>query len=274
MGTSGPGASYRLLRYSCQNMRTCRQQGDPIIAGPVLFELKVESVMRVGRWIWGCNDAARKFLNTAYERWARQLLGAELWRNAAAAQLELGWALCGEARVVFVVAMARARFWQDSRTVAGCLFAGLKGCEQSCWSTQSLSLLQVPYSALQLSVWGPPSAVLSSQASWLMLCQHRSLCRLRLGLLELGHSNKKHTRALPVQRVACNMISRCIYQHILCQCSKFSGPRDSFTLAGGCVDSSANVLACRPEHAAFWPLLGLAAAVEEKAEVFWKTAVL
>ena len=46
-----------------------------------------------------------------FERWAKDLLGADAWRNAAVATCEVGWSLTGAARGVREVALRRARLW-------------------------------------------------------------------------------------------------------------------------------------------------------------------
>ena len=53
--------------------------------------------------------AAKSIIDNVYERWARQLLGGDTWRNAAVATSEVGWRISGYARVVQAVALRSAR---------------------------------------------------------------------------------------------------------------------------------------------------------------------
>ena len=50
-------------------------------------------------------------MNKQYQTWARQLLGADSWRNWAQIYGVLGWCMSGYARIVRLIAMSRARLW-------------------------------------------------------------------------------------------------------------------------------------------------------------------
>ena len=63
----------------------------PLCVGILLFELKVESVLRFGRHLWATDNEAMSIIVSAYARWARQLIGADPWRKSAVCQGELGW---------------------------------------------------------------------------------------------------------------------------------------------------------------------------------------
>ena len=81
----------------------------PITLAVDLFESKVDSLLDFGRWLFTLSASACLGVNTAQSSWARALLGAESWRNAAVCERELGWLLSGFARGVRSVALRRAR---------------------------------------------------------------------------------------------------------------------------------------------------------------------
>ena len=72
----------------------------PLPAAVEIFDIKIDSIITSGRWIWlGCPEAVSlcdAFLN----RCARCFLGAEPWRNELVIRSELGWHLTGWQRVL------------------------------------------------------------------------------------------------------------------------------------------------------------------------------
>jgi fatty acid-binding protein DegV len=47
----------------------------PLAIACVIFNLKVEPVLRFARWLWGMDKEAIQIMSDAYDRWARELLG-------------------------------------------------------------------------------------------------------------------------------------------------------------------------------------------------------
>ena len=76
-----------------------------------LFESKVDSLMEMGRWLFVMVPDAESLVNSAYDNWAKTVIGADWYRNRGTCTSELGWAMSGYHRVVLVVAMRRARLW-------------------------------------------------------------------------------------------------------------------------------------------------------------------
>ena len=48
----------------------------PLALGLAAFDIKVESMLRFGRWLWGIWPECLEVLDRAYKRWSRSLLGA------------------------------------------------------------------------------------------------------------------------------------------------------------------------------------------------------
>lgn len=86
-----------------------RARAIPLHLAVLLFEAKLDAVMMHGRWLH-INEESSRTLDCAYERWAKELLGGDPWRNGAVARSELGWKTSGFARTVQAVALRRARF--------------------------------------------------------------------------------------------------------------------------------------------------------------------
>ncbi|CAE8644499.1 unnamed protein product, partial [Polarella glacialis] len=125
----------------------------PLALGDVLFTLKVESVMRFGRWLWGLDARVRLFLDAAYESWAKGFLAADHWRSSAVARGEIGWILSGSARCVLDVACRRASFWRHAHdTLAGGIFFRSHAIPGPTWASLSAALLS-EWGLLDLPEW-------------------------------------------------------------------------------------------------------------------------
>lgn len=114
----------------------------PLTVAMEIFELKVESVLRVGRWLYALACGAQARLNELFESWARSLLGADPWRNGGVARSELGWHLCGFARAVRCVALRRARLWSRGASDWYGTFFAHAGTLEVGWAHSSAALLQ------------------------------------------------------------------------------------------------------------------------------------
>ena len=63
---------------------------------------------------------AIQIMSDAYDRWARELLGAPPFNNAEVCKAEIGWNLSAEGKAVYEAALVRCVFWKQSRdTLAG-----------------------------------------------------------------------------------------------------------------------------------------------------------
>jgi hypothetical protein len=74
-----------------------------------LFEGKVDSILEYSRWLCATSHGAMQRYDEAADLWARTLLGADSWRNAAVCAGELGWRLTGAARAACSIAARQAR---------------------------------------------------------------------------------------------------------------------------------------------------------------------
>ena len=81
----------------------------PWLAVCTLFWSKVDSILDMGRWLFIMVPNAQEIIDESYVRWSRVLLGADWWRNPGACTSELGISLSGFARVVYAVAIKRAK---------------------------------------------------------------------------------------------------------------------------------------------------------------------
>jgi len=76
-----------------------------------MFEVKMEGIMWVGRWLFIIEDEAQEILDSCYENWARGLLAAPRWRSGLISAGELGWHQSGFQRGLVDLAMRRAKLW-------------------------------------------------------------------------------------------------------------------------------------------------------------------
>ena len=113
----------------------------PLPLAVELFEAKVDARVQPGRWLFALTDGVCALLDEQYDSWARGLLGAKPWNNAAVAASELGWSLSGTARAVKAVAFRRATIWQlQDDDIYKLAFLHARGA--GTWSWKSLAMLQ------------------------------------------------------------------------------------------------------------------------------------
>ena len=117
--------------------------GLPFAFGLLLFESVGDGYLRFGRWLLATSPGAKELFNNAFEKWARQLVGAPPWRSGAIASFECGWQLDGFSRAIVDVALRRARLWLLPRED---FYAALfRTCSESncgpSWARASLEIL-------------------------------------------------------------------------------------------------------------------------------------
>ena len=94
-----------------------------------IFEERVEGAIRFARWLLAVAPGAEEKLDARYNEWGLAFLGAPVWRNAAVAGVELGWALSGAGRAIVDVAMKRAAFWATGESdIYGAVFRRAHNC--------------------------------------------------------------------------------------------------------------------------------------------------
>ena len=76
-----------------------------------IFWSKVFSSLCLGSWLFSIAPEAQRVLDAILQSWAKQLLGASQWQNAAVAMSELGWDTSGFFLVASGVALRRAKLW-------------------------------------------------------------------------------------------------------------------------------------------------------------------
>ena len=104
---------------------------------------------------------------------------------------------------------------------------------------------------------------------WGALVAQRSFCRLRAGLLTLGHKAGYPSAARQVQCVACNGWTQSICSHILLRCARFVDARNRMVEAGVDVTSLSAVLKTQPQEPQFAAVALLAKEIETAAQNFW-----
>ena len=113
---------------------------------------KVFPSLCVGSWLLGVAPDAQNILDSTLKSWAKQLLGASEWQNAATVFLELGWDSSGFFIVVSHVALRRAKLWSMP---AEDLYASVFRCSHAwptSWAHQSQALLKA-YDILDFPSW-------------------------------------------------------------------------------------------------------------------------
>ena len=114
----------------------------PLAAAAHIFDMEIDASLRFGRWLLATAEGALARLDSAYEGWARALLGSHPWRDGAVAVSELGWSLSGGARAILDIASRRAGLWllPDGDLYKGIFVLGHISTGRT-WASVSLALL-------------------------------------------------------------------------------------------------------------------------------------
>ena len=145
----------------------------PYVAVCALFWSKVDSILDMGRWLLILVPNAQDIIDQAYVRWSRILLGVDWWRNAAACTSEMGFTHSGFARVVYAVAIKRAKLWLRGENDWHARFffaANAQGCGWAACSALLLSTWQLQ----DWPEWAVPGTSLDSYRSYVLSVLSRS----------------------------------------------------------------------------------------------------
>jgi hypothetical protein len=128
----------------------------------------------------------------------------------------------------------------------------------------SKHIIPVPY------VPPPPCATTCGPLPFETQLQLRDFCRLRAGLLHLGHAGGHRTAAKSKQCVLCDSKVLNIYTHVLLLCPGVASEREAARNKAACLDSARAVLSTPPSHPAFQTVVALCSSVAEKEGAFWR----
>ena len=138
---------------------------------------------------------------------------------------------------------------------------------QSCAS----HLIPFPYAELRDTSVLSPDDVWHSDLPWEALRGHRSLCRLRAGILELAHVNGRRTSASIKSCIFCSKKIRASHLHVLGECHVSQHP--SFPTAWshlGPKERSKALLCSTPADEWFSGVCTVARAIEIECFRFWR----
>ena len=261
----------------------------PLAVVAVLFELKVEATLRFGRWLWGLSSEVQCFLTTTYENWARQLLGAKPWNNAASCQADLGWTFDASDRIAFDIASVRQRLWTLEGTIAGRLFRSSHVSNVPSWASISRQFL-ASKDILDWPTWVSRRAAetgsykqyvkhtlmktgstylkdsLGLNLPWNVLLSQRAVIQVRRDYVVFGHVNGKKSKARVQECILCQKRYSNVKFHIVNACA-------------GLVDVRRPCLVyfpqrldfdIHPSHPGYMPVALFAQELVRRARLFWK----
>ena len=261
----------------------------PLAVVAVLFELKVEATLRFGRWLWGLSSEVQCFLTTTYENWARQLLGAKPWNNAASCQADLGWTFDASDRIAFDIASVRQRLWTLEGTIAGRLFRSSHVSNVPSWASISRQFL-ASKDILDWPTWVSRRAAetgsykqyvkhtlmktgstylkdsLGLNLPWNVLLSQRAAIQVRRDYVVFGHVNGKKSKARVQECILCQKRYSNVKFHIVNACA-------------GLVDVRRPCLVyfpqrldfdIHPSHPGYMPVALFAQELVRRARLFWK----
>ena len=109
---------------------------------------------------------------------------------------------------------------------------------------------------------------LRAKCSWQTLLGHRSLCRLRCGLIMLGHVNQRASSAHVQYCVFCDKRYTSVFAHVACSCPIFAAHRMELKRAGVDCDLLDLWLA-KPGANGFAQIVNFAKDIDVQACAFW-----
>ena len=229
----------------------------------------MDAILTQYRWLYCVWPDASKCLCELQHTWARLLLAAPPWGNAAVVSWELDWVVSGMGRAIIDLTKKRAKLWllpEDDlyrrvfvRGVCVCgttwAYLGsmlleswgildifdlggepvmrpynryvynvvLERCSATQARVRARHRLPLPYVDVTAGV--QPNlfqrSVIRSSPSWPVLISVRSLCRVRAGLVVLGHRGGRISRAAVQNCIFCGCESSSIYAHVFLTCRRW-----------------------------------------------------
>jgi hypothetical protein len=126
------------------------------------------------------------------------------------------------------------------------------------------------YLALRTACPLDPAAVLEIRGSWVALSAHRSICRLRAAIPNLGHLNGRRSAATVRRCIYCDKLVRSAYLHVLGECDVSKS--DTLDLAWGPLgmrERSMKLLACTPTDPQFTTVCEIMLRIDRRCTEFW-----
>ena len=108
---------------------------------PVSGCVLLEATLGFGRCLWGLSPGVQCFLTTTFDNWARQLLVAKPWNNAASCQADLDWTFDASDRIAIDIASVRPKLWTLEGAIAGRLFRSSHVSNVPSWASISRQFL-------------------------------------------------------------------------------------------------------------------------------------
>ena len=140
----------------------------------------------------------------------------------------------------------------------------------------STHALPVRYLDVRPDISADLAAAFVVQLGWPSMMLQRSLCRLRAGLLDMGHLDRGRSSASRRRCIFCDMPTLSITFHVLCRCEVWSGLRQAIwqlspvampsTMQGQVV----HILSASPADAHYCAVLALAGSLDRDEWQFWE----
>ena len=247
-------------------------------------------------------------LNDLENAWARQLLGAPPWSNAAILRAELGWVMSVAAKCVLDIARRRARLWRrpvnggstwaavslrvlndwdivdyaayaHDTTYTGYITYVKEKLWWKCWHNLSIACRRrvqpFHYHPLLDSEHALLRHMLSTAFERACLHDVMSFVLMRAGLVVVSHRNRSRSRARMQFCISCGAVVNDPYVHVLLCCDVFSDVRlalfDVFGTPGRMNrEGLYGILKLQAAQVGFVEAVALTAAVDRAADTFWR----
>jgi hypothetical protein len=136
----------------------------------------------------------------------------------------------------------------------------------------------VAYNTLQANPSTALHASMLPPVPWKVFVGQRSWCRLRSGLVDLGHRGGRRTAARWQQCIGCGKVHRSVWIHVFAECPQWHVERTAMQAGedsepdGSRLAFAMRVLQSRPGQQGYPEAVALAAAIERTARTFWAAA--
>ena len=163
--------------------------------------------------------------------------------------------------------------WCSSQSRHGCYKMYVKkslvdACIPEWKSSVARHLLPIPYLSIAVAPHNSVFEARGFKLSWNTLTGHLHLCRLRCGMMRLGHLNGRGSGAKVQQCILCNKRYTAVFSHVITSCSSLASERSSWQAA---LDRAvcAQDLTCGPDETGFVEAVVFASEVARESHAFW-----
>ena len=148
-------------------------------------------------------------------------------------------------------------------------------CRHEWKASASAHVLPVKYLDVRPNMSTDLADAFPAQLQWHSMMLQRSLCRLRAGLLDCGHMDRRRSAASRRRCIFCDAATLSINYHVLCKCSAWADLRHQIwqksqeEVPALMYDQVIHILGASPDDGHYCAVLALAGSLDREEDKFW-----